>query len=457
MSFVEDSIFIGCLSMVTETIPLNKMFSDFQIDDPMIEEVLRSVYQGYYLVPVVHGFDLLAFLVICSKNPGEPLELADKDLDFLLKLSQRLQINLFAASISSKRQRELIKMSHYPFVLQRHESLQKLYANLLEDLVDQISFDCGVAYAYDEDSVMLFPVATYNVNASVTTLRPGAGISGQAMASGKSVFVPNRSDHPTYAVMQDEKFLDGSFISVPFGNEKKGMGVISLCRKPDSKESFSIEHQYMLEIAAAFIASEITNRQLFAKLDESNYNVVTSLTRALEAKDSYTEGHSERVTTYSVGIAKRLGYSDDRLHSLRYGAMLHDIGKIGIADTIINKPAKLTNEEYATIKNHTEIGYKILSVNPFFHDVKEFVRYHHESMDGSGYYGKKEGEYPEEAMVISCADIYDALTSDRPYRKALEREVAFQEMEKNVGIHFRRDIFEALKNYLATQDGKDMD
>ncbi len=449
ISIPDDSILIGCLSMVPDSIFLEKFFADYQIEDPIIAEILRSAYKGQVIVPIVHGFDLLAFILICDDpNAKTSITITPENISFLNHLSSRLKINLYAASIADKRQRELLQMTQYPFVLQRHDSLNKVYEEMLNDLATQINFDKGVAYAYDEDRNVLYPFIVKNIDQKVSELRPGQGISGQVFEGGKSIFVPNRVLHPAFSLLREEKFIDGSFISAPFGNEKSKLGVITLIRSQSNNKTFSVEHRYMLEIAAAFIASEITNRQLFAKLDTSNFNMVESLTRALEAKDAYTEGHSERVTKYSIAIAKKLGYPEDRLHYIRYAAMLHDIGKIGIADAIINKPGKLNDDEFDAIKSHTEIGYRILSVNPFFKDVKDFVRYHHETLNGSGYHHKKEGEYPEEAMIISCADIYDALNTDRPYRKALSKKIIMEEMEKNVNIHYKREMLDALIEFL---------
>ncbi len=448
-SFSDDSIFIGCLSMVTDIIPLEKMFSEFQIEDPMVSEVLRSLYHGRYLLPIVHGFEMVAYLLISAAKPEDEEILNESDMEFLRRLSDRLQINLYAASIAARRQRELLKIAQYPFVLQKHEKLEDVNESLFEDLKEQISFDKGVAYHYDEVAQILFPFAFYKIKREeVPTLKVGEGISGQVFQSWMSVFIPDRKTHPAYSIMDAEPFIDGSFISVPLGTSQKKLGVITVSRKQSNKESFSIEHQYMLEIASAFFASETINRDLNEELKRSNLSFVDSLTNALEAKDKYTEGHSARVSTYSVEIGKKLGYSKSKLHILKYGAQLHDIGKIGIADAIINKPDRLTEEERKIIENHTEIGYKILSVNPFFDSVKNFVRYHHESMDGSGYYHLKGGEYPEEAMIISCADIYDALTSDRPYRKALSRKQALQILATNIGTHFTQKIYDAFADYL---------
>ena len=450
LSLPDDSLFIGCLSMVPGTISVRDMFSEFQIDDPLMEEIVQTVYRGRYLVPVAHVGELLAFLLVCIKEGGEECELGDKSVSFLNDVAKRLQINLYAALIAGRRQRELLTMAQYPLVLQRHRSLEHVYSNLLKDLSKQIEFDRGVCYAFEVETGLLVPFNMRGVRNRPSALRVGQGISGQVFESGRPLFVPSREEHTAYSIMKEEKFISGSFISVPLGSGKERMGVITLVRDPDSPDSFSMEHRYRLEIAAAFIASEVTNRQLFVKLDESNFNVVQSLTRALEAKDAYTEGHSARVTKYSVAIARQLGYPPERIHQLRYGAMLHDIGKIGISDVIINKTSRLTDEEFSEIKSHAEIGYKILDHNSFFADVKDYVRYHHEAMDGSGYYGKKAGEYPEESMIISCADIFDALTSDRPYRKALPFEVAFTEMRKQVGVHFPQHIFDALVNCIRS-------
>lgn len=451
-SFSDDSVFIGCLSMESGVVPLEKMFSAYEIDDAMISEVLTGLYRGRYIMPVVHGFEMVAYLLFCEKDSGGGEILSPDDIQFLKTFAPRLQINLYAASIATRGQQNLLSMVKYPFILQRHEKAADVNACLFEDIRKQISFEHGIAYHFDEVTKTLFPFAFYKVDREkVPTLRNGEGISGQVFKNWKAVFVPDRSAHPAYSMMKSEPFIKGSFISVPLGSEQQKLGVITVSRGGKSTESFSLEHQYLLEIAASFLAAEIINRNLRDRIEESNMSVVKSLTNALEAKDLYTEGHSDRVAAYSVGIAKKLGYNADRIHMLRYGAQLHDIGKIGISDAIINKPSGLTADERTVIESHTEIGYRILAVNPYFSEVKDFVRYHHEQIDGSGYNKKKLGEYPEEAMIISCADIYDALTSDRPYRKALDRKQALQILAADVGKNFTQRIFDALSDYIENE------
>lgn len=449
----DDSLFVGFLAMESGVIPLEKMFTTYNVTDPMLGDMLRDLYGCRYIMPVVHGFEMVAFLILCSKDMSKKLVLKRDEIQFLQKLNNRLQINLYAASIATRGQRNLLNLKKYPFALQKHKMILDMNNNLFEDLKEEISFSRGVAYRYDEELQILYPFAFCNVEREkVPTLKIGEGISGQVFKNWISVFVPDRAGHPAYSLMKDETFIQGSFISVPVGTEKNRIGVVTISRSKQSKEPFSVEHQYMMEIASAFFASEVINRNLRDKIEESNFGVVKSLSNALEAKDLYTEGHSDRVANYSVGIAKRLGYSKERVHMLRYGALLHDIGKIGITDTIINKPAKLTDEERLIIKRHAEIGYKILSANPYFNEIRNFVRYHHEHLDGSGYYGKKEGEYPEESQIISCADVYDALTSDRPYRKALSQEKALEILSQDVGRKFNKKVYAAMVEYIKSQE-----
>ncbi len=445
----DDSLFAGFLAMESGVIPLERMFAEKNLADPMLGDMLRELYGCRYIMPVVHGFEMVAFLILCSKGNYKKFVLKRDESLFLQKLNSRLQINLYAASIAMRGQRNLLNLKNYPFALQKHKMVADVNNFLFEDLKEEISFTRGVAYRYDEELQILYPFAFSNVDRDkVPTIKVGEGISGQVFKNWISVFVPDRSSHPAYSLMKEEPFVQGSFISVPLGTEQKRIGVVTIARSKQSKEPFSVEHQYMMEIAAAFFASEVINRNLRDKIEESNFSVVKSLSNALEAKDLYTEGHSDRVAGYCVGLARNLGYSKERIHMLRYGALLHDIGKIGITDTIINKPAKLTDEERLIVKRHAEIGYKILSANPYFSEIRNFVRYHHEHLDGSGYYGKKDGEYPEESQIISCADVYDALTSDRPYRKALPQEKSLEILAQDIGRKFNQRIYDAMVKFV---------
>jgi energy-coupling factor transport system substrate-specific component len=179
-------------------------------------------------------------------------------------------------------------------------------------------------------------------------------------------------------------------------------------------------------------------------LERTHVEMVIAFSEALDAKDQYTAGHSRRVMEYSVGIAKRMNMTENNIEMLRKSALLHDIGKIGIPDAVLHKETKLTEDEFAVIKSHPEIGATILKSIKSFKDFVPSVYHHHERYDGKGYpHGIKGGKIPLHARIIAVADSFDAMTSNRPYRKAFPLEAALSELEKNRGIQFDPGITDA--------------
>jgi putative nucleotidyltransferase with HDIG domain len=172
-----------------------------------------------------------------------------------------------------------------------------------------------------------------------------------------------------------------------------------------------------------------------------NFEMVMALSEALDARDKYTAGHSRRVMEYSLGIAKHLKLPENDIHGLKMSALLHDIGKIGVSDIILYKESKISDKEFAVIKKHPEIGANILRAVGAFKDLVPIVYHHHERFDGTGYpkgiYGE---QIPLYARIISIADSFDAMTSTRPYRKALRIESALLEIELNGGKQFDPSI-----------------
>ncbi len=162
-----------------------------------------------------------------------------------------------------------------------------------------------------------------------------------------------------------------------------------------------------------------------------------ALVNSIDAKDTYSRGHSVRVAEYSRKIAEMMGKSEDECYKIYYTALLHDVGKIGISDAIINKKGKLTEEEYETIKSHPVLGNQILSGISEYPYLSIGAHYHHERYDGKGYPDKLKGEdIPEIARIIAVADAYDAMTSTRSYRDAISQELVREEIVKNSGTQF---------------------
>ncbi|SHH23033.1 HD-GYP domain-containing protein [Thermosipho atlanticus] len=188
-------------------------------------------------------------------------------------------------------------------------------------------------------------------------------------------------------------------------------------------------------------------------VNERDLQLITALAEAVELKDTVTGNHSKKVVDLSVEIANLLGISDpEEIEAIKYGAILHDIGKIGIPESILNKPSKLTAEEFEIMKKHTIYGEKIIKSIPGWDLVAEIIRHHHENWDGSGYPdGLKGDEISLRAQIISIADVFTALTEDRPYRKALSEEEALEIIRNMVGQKFSEKIYtvflEALRRF----------
>jgi response regulator RpfG family c-di-GMP phosphodiesterase len=168
---------------------------------------------------------------------------------------------------------------------------------------------------------------------------------------------------------------------------------------------------------------------------------VDAMIRALEAKDLYTRGHSQRVTMYSVAIGKRMGMSDAGLENLRRASILHDLGKIGVREVVLNKPGRLNDDEFLEIVRHPEVATQILDPIPFFQPLLPAILHHHERFDGKGYPSHLAGgEIPIESRIMAIADTFDAMTSTRAYRKALPVEAANSEIVRGAGTQFDPEI-----------------
>lgn len=187
-----------------------------------------------------------------------------------------------------------------------------------------------------------------------------------------------------------------------------------------------------------------TRKTLIMKdLKELFYKTIKSISCALDAKDPYTHGHSLRVTLYSLILASKLGLTDSALEEIETAGLLHDIGKIGIPQSILCKTSKLTDEEFEIMKDHTGQGAKMIQNVKKLRAVASWLKSHHERWDGRGYpCGLKGTEIPLFARVIALADTYDAMTSTRPYRKALPHEVAIQEIKRCSGVQFDPELAE---------------
>jgi putative nucleotidyltransferase with HDIG domain len=193
--------------------------------------------------------------------------------------------------------------------------------------------------------------------------------------------------------------------------------------------------------------------KLYLDSKDQYYMIIKTLSAAIEAKDEYTDGHSRRVEHYAEQIAQKLRFSPSLVEAIKVAALLHDIGKIGIKDSTLNKPGNLTDEEWEKVKQHPSIGMKILEGVSFPKRIKDAILHHHERYDGTGYPNNLKGDQISiDAYILAAADAYDAMTSDRPYRKAIPKKTAIDIIRKARGKQFHPDIADILISILEQED-----
>jgi putative nucleotidyltransferase with HDIG domain len=262
-------------------------------------------------------------------------------------------------------------------------------------------------------------------------------LASRSFTRGESVLCHSVEDDPELAVAKSiAEGAMASVLCVLLRTPRKKLGVLHLDRSPWQKP-FTVDDLQLADALAANVSAGIESAQLLRKQRDLFLDTITILAQAVELRDEYTGGHTLRVTTYSMLLAQHLKMSAADLELIRTGTPLHDIGKIGIDDAILRKPDRLTPQEFAAMKLHTVKGAEIIETVPDLKPIIPIVRHHHERWDGKGYPDGLGGEVISPlARVVGIADAFDAMTSDRPYRKGMAADVAFEEVRKGAGTQF---------------------
>lgn len=262
----------------------------------------------------------------------------------------------------------------------------------------------------------------------------------KALRSKKPVVVCNVDNEVRNKYPQLKRRGIKSFVCMPVLSKDKALGVISTFSKKEGH--FSVEQIEVLAVFASQVAIAIQECRHYEDIRRNYFSTVHALVLAEEARDPYMRGHTERVTRLAVEVAKKMNLSDSEIEVLRYGCEVHDIGKISIPDFILNKPGRLTPAERAIIELHPVKGEEMLSPLEFLSTALPIVRGHHERYDGTGYPdGLAEDKIPLLSKIVACADAFDAMTSDRPYRRRkLTTEEALSEIKNNSGSQFDPQI-----------------
>lgn len=274
---------------------------------------------------------------------------------------------------------------------------------------------------------------------SRATVQRGVGIAGSVWASGKAEIVND--------VRADRRFVEGtvnisSLMCAPLKAKDTVVGVIKLSN--DQPVTYSAEDLKLFSTLASLAAVAIENAGLYEQLKDAFYTTVYTLAETIEKRDPYTGNHTKRVMEYSIAIGRTLGLAEGDMARLQLGAVLHDIGKIGVSDSVLLKESALTDEEFEQIKKHAVYGEEIISRIAQLKPAIPGVKHHHEKFNGRGYPdGLKGEEIDITARIIAVADSFDAMTSNRPYRKGLSLDDAFEELRKYSGTQFDPGIVDA--------------
>ena len=320
--------------------------------------------------------------------------------------------------------------------------------NKVVDLgVEELKADKVYFHIYSEEDASLVLVAKSSSDYENEEVLKGFGkdISDKAKAyiidslqTDENPFLMSKSGKKNHL---DESV--NSFMVVPLKIREKIFGVASAFIFRDDK-SFSEKDIYYLNFITQKAASAIENIALYENIYENLFSTLFAFVTALEVRDLYTRKHSTRVAKYAHMIAKEMDCTEEELDVVNFAGSLHDIGKIGIRDDILLKPGRLTDDEYEKIKEHPVIGAEIISKMGLWDREMKSIRHHHERHDGKGYPdGLKGDQIPKLSRILSVADCYDAMASDRSYRKRLEKSIVLDILKENSGTQFDPEVVDA--------------
>jgi diguanylate cyclase (GGDEF)-like protein/putative nucleotidyltransferase with HDIG domain len=317
----------------------------------------------------------------------------------------------------------------------------------VDELYESFGYHIAVVHRIESDG-MLRPVAGAGpLVAAMTAFEEWEqplyhGVNGRVARTGEPALVHDTAHDPHF-MGTDAPADSGSELAVAIRVGGEVWGVLNL--EHVDTHAFDGDDVVFADLIAAHMGAALDRTRLSTELEGTFMTTLAALSDALEHKDAYTAAHAREVEQLAERVGARLGLADDELRTVRYAALLHDIGKIGIASEILNKPARLTDEEFEQIKQHTVIGARMLERIPFFEHVHPLVRSAHERWDGRGYPDALAArDIPLGARIICACDAFHAMTSDRPYRTAMPATDAIAELRRNSGSQFDPAVVDAL-------------
>jgi putative nucleotidyltransferase with HDIG domain len=453
--------------------PVDAILSDIQMPEMNGLELLKEVKSHDPTLPVIMitGFPTIDVAIDSMKKGASDFitkpfkfdqvelilsrilherELLLENVELKKALAQTKKIEVLNQKLSEKIKELTIMYSISESMSGPFNSVDQVLEKALEIISNSLNCKCVSVLFMDRRTRKLYMRAAKGLSSEVmrdAKISIGEGITGKVFELGRPLLVKDVGE-------LDENLKGGwfyktrSLISVPLFIQKEPFGVINVSGKigdiPFTKDDVGI-----LEMVARKISLNIENVILYNSVYDNLLNTLRALVKTLEAKDSYTQQHSERVTYYAVQTAIALGCSEEEVETLRFAGYLHDIGKVGVKDTVLLKEGRLNESEFQEIMQHPIIGEEIVKHLELLPEERAIIRSHHERWDGTGYPdGLKGDETPFLARILAVCDAYDAMTSSRPYRNALSHEAAMKELTLYKWRQFDGDVVDAFSSII---------
>ncbi len=412
-------------------------------------EVLKNI-KGALFIPFQGRTGPLGFMLgIFARDGYGSVQFAQRELELFHGIADQVSLSLEEARLYKESVDKAMELSHKIETIRVMHEIDRYVLSTLKpsEILDTVTRMISLVVPADGTAILLTDEDTrqfvYASGYAVKSFRKGERISRDdvditmAVRTGNPVFEPNFKDKKSIKRFEETLLKEGfsSSVMLPLVVRKEAAGVlIVLSHRPSG---FVPEDLSTLEKISTQLSVALENARLVEDLEELFWGTVRTLTETIDAKSRWTAGHSRRVAEFSVAIGKELGMGERELKRLELAALLHDIGKIGVYESILDKPARLSKSEIEIMRQHPVKGAEILKPIKQLGDIIPAIRHHHEWYNGKGYPdGIKADEIPLFARIIAVADTVDAMSSDRPYRKALSKEAIVEELKRFSGVQF---------------------
>ena len=429
---------------------------EFRTDLHLAESMRKQIPPGVggVTVPIRAANNIIGTITISVRSPRI---ITESKVKLLTTMSEIAGNAIHRTSLQQQTVRQLDQLSALRDIDQIILSSFDLELNLgiiLQHVIMQIGVDAANILIFNPVSQTLEYAAGRGFNTTAikrTKLRLGESHAGKAAMERTVIHIPNLSEASTpllKIILDGEKFV--SYYAIPLIAKGQIKGVLEIFHREELE--LDEELLYFLNSLAGQTAIAIDISSLFLDLERSNLDLsqaydatIEGWSKALDLRDQETEGHTQRVTEMTVNLATNFGFNGDNLTQVRWGALLHDIGKMGVPDGILLKPGPLTAEEWVIMKKHTTYAFEMLSPINYLRSAIDIPYCHHEKWDGSGYPRGLQGEHiPLSARIFAVVDVWDALSSDRPYRLAWPKEKIFEYLQSLSGIQFDPEVLDTI-------------